>query len=112
MQPTDVYSVQVGSNNLAFESQAVNGRSRLKGIYVCGGVDTTGTSGGKVQLRDGTTNTDTARFEFQCPRGSTVTGGFFIKIPGNGILFESGIFVDAEAAVNPVTLVFQGGAAA
>ncbi len=110
MQPTDVYAVSVGTSTAAFEIQGVDGRARLKGVYVTGISAVSDTSGGKIELRNGTAVSDEVLFTFQNPICSQITGGHFIKFPGNGILFDSGIFVDAELDAGPITLLYQGGA--
>ena len=113
MQPTDVYSVTAGSDTAAsaFEGQAVNGRVRLKAIYFAG-ANAFNTAAIFLELRDGTAVTDTVLLKLACSSGSSAYASGFLRIPGNGILFANGIYLDAEAAVGPVTMVVQGGASA
>jgi len=113
MQPTDVYSVTAGSDTAAnaFEGQAVNGRARLKSIYF-GGSAGVNNAAALFELRDGTAVTDTVLLKLACSGGSEVYAAGFFRIPGNGILFANGIYLDAEAEVGPVTMVVQGGAPA
>jgi hypothetical protein len=99
MSSSNIQSVQVTDT-----AQAVNGRSRLAGVYFVSTATAatltfkTGGSGG------------TANFTITSPAAA---GAFDFLIPDMGILFADGIHVTfSGAGVTSVTLLFEGGAAA
>ena len=87
------------------DASAVVGRSRLKGIYF-----TNTATASSFTLRNGTTGSDTALITITTP---AVAGAQDLLLPEDGMLFDSGIYVDVnDANVTSVTLLFEGGAAA
>jgi hypothetical protein len=89
----------------------VNGRTRLKGVIVCGnGNDADG--GSNIKLYNGTSATGTPLLEMEAGDYSEYGGTQMLPIPGNGILFDSGIYMVKEYNVTGVvslSITFQGG---
>ena len=114
MQPTDVYSVVFGDGERGSvqQGQAVNGRARLKALYMQGVANYNTYADGLIQIRNGTSVSGDALLKLMLPEGSGYCCNKYFKIPGNGILFDSGIFCDIEENVGSITLVVQGGASA
>ena len=78
----DVKSVQ-----LSADGQAVNYRTRVKAIY---GV--AGASVGSVKFHDGTGTSGPLLINIDTPAGTG--NNFYMMIPGEGVLFETGVYVD------------------
>ena len=106
MQPTGVQNVKVSSD----AAQMVDGRTRLKGYILSGG--STSAADGNVKFYNGDSALDPLGLEVNMGSYVTYQGNTLVNIPGNGILFDSGIFVDLEDNVGPLTLLVQGGEAA
>ena len=99
------FSSDVKAVTKTADASAVVGRTRLQGLYF-----TNTATGSSFTLKDGTTTSGTARLTITTPASA---GGQDIMIPNDGILFESGIYIDVEDAnVTSVTLLFCGGAPA
>ena len=81
---TDVKSATLSSSNTAF-----GGPARAKAIYIAY-TATTGT----VYLKDGGSG-GTAKFEFNAP---AVDGAIYMLFPGEGIRFETNLFVTINTA--------------
>lgn len=87
------------------DASAIVGRTRVQGLYF-----TNSATGSSFVLRDGTTSAGTAIMTITTPASA---GGQDIMIPNDGVLFETGVYIDvADANVTSVTLFFVGGAAA
>lgn len=87
------------------DASAIVGRTRVQGLYF-----TNSATGSSFVLRDGTTSAGTAIMTITTPAAA---GGQDIMIPNDGVLFETGVYIDvADANVTSVTLFFVGGAAA
>ncbi len=96
---SDVQSVQKTDT-----ATAVNGRTRLQGLYFTN----TGTAA-TLTFRSGG-GSGTVKLTVNTPAAA---GAQDLMIPDNGILFENGIHVTfSSAEVTSVTLLFVGGAAA
>ena len=87
------------------DAAAISGRTRLQGVYyTC-----TGTAS-SFALKNGSTDAGAALLTINTPAAA---GAYDLIIPDDGILFDSGIYVDVgDAEVTSVTLLFVGGAAA
>ena len=109
MQPTGVQNVKKGTTAVD-AVRMVNGRTRLKG-YILSGEGTT--NNGYAKFYNGTGNGDPLLLEAFLGAYSYLQGNALVNIPGNGILFDSGIYVEMTAdVVLCVSIIFQGGAAA
>lgn len=85
-------------------AQAVNGRSRLLGVYF-----TNTATASSVSFKDGGSS-GVARLTLATPASA---GSQDLIIPDMGILFDDGIYITfGSAEVTSVTLLFEGGAAA
>ncbi|MBF86102.1 MAG: hypothetical protein CL489_16740 [Acidobacteria bacterium] len=112
MLPTHIQSVKKGTAAVD-DVQMVNGRTRLKGVIVCSTALAAG--GTNVKLYNGTDDTGTIGLELEYTVWSVYGGTQMIPIPGNGILFDAGIFLSKDystAGIVSVTAIFQGGEAA
>lgn len=99
MSSSNIQSVQKTTS-----VKAVNGRTRLLGVYF----SHTATPA-TLTLKNGS-NSGTARLTMTTPASA---GSQDLIIPDAGILFEDGIFISLSAAdITSVTLLFEGGAAA
>ena len=106
MQQTGVQNVKVSSD----AAQMVNGRTRLKGFILSGG--STSSTFGNVKFYNGTGTGDPLGLEVNLGPWSIYQGNTLVNIPGNGILFDSGIYlVKTASVVLCVSIIFQGGAA-
>ena len=74
------------------------GRTRLKGILFLG----SGTAG-DVIFRDGSSS-GTVKLQFNLPANSNNTVGF--TVPGEGILFDTGIYVSQPGASTSMTIFY------
>jgi len=84
------------------DASAVVGRCRLYGIYF-----TNTATGSSFALKDGTTSGGTALVTINTPAAA---GAQDLFIPDEGVLFETGIFIDVnDVNVTSVTLFFEGG---
>jgi len=89
----------------AATGQAINGRSRVCGLYF-----THGTGGPSViEFYDGTADTDPLLMSLS---STTVADSQNFVIPDQGILFKDGVYVKFGATILSVTVLFEGGAAA
>jgi hypothetical protein len=86
---TDVLASAVRTTDGVMNDQAGNaiGRCRVKGIYI---VPAAGA--GSVVFRDGATVSGTSKITVNTITGSTSTN--WILMPGEGLLFQNGIFAD------------------
>lgn len=99
MSNSNIKSVQKTTS-----AQAVNGRSRLLGVYF-----TNTATASSVTLKDGGSS-GVARLTLATPASA---GSQDLIIPDVGILFDDGIYITfGSAEVTSVTLLFEGGAAA
>ncbi len=99
MSNSNIQSVQKTTS-----AQAVNGRTRLLGVYFTG----TATPA-TLTLKSGGAS-GTAKLTLTSPAAA---GSQDLIIPDAGILFESGIHIGLSSAeITSVTLLFEGGAAA
>ena len=89
------YDVQ--STRLTVDGQAVNYRVRVKAVYGLAGA-----SAGSVKFYNGTDATGTLLLEIDTPAGTANT---FLPIPGEGILFTTGVYVDVTN-ITGVTIVY------
>jgi len=86
------------------DAHAIAGRTRVAGIYF-----TNTATAGTVTLRNGSTVGSTALLTLTT---AAVAGATDILLPDQGILFDSGVFIDVSGVeVTSVTLFFYGGAA-
>ena len=87
------------------DGQAISGRTRVQGVYY-----TCTATASSFDLRNGTGNTDTSLLSINSPAAA---GAYDLIIPDDGILFDSGVYVDvADGNVESVTVLFVGGAPA
>ena len=77
----------VQSTRLTADGQAVNYRVRVKTVYGLAGA-----SAGSVKFYNGTDATGTLLLDIDTPAGTANT--FLVPIPGEGILFTTGVYVD------------------
>jgi hypothetical protein len=97
-------SSNIQSVRKATSTTAVNGRTRLLGVYF-----THTATPATLTLKDGGTG-GTARLTLTSPASA---GSQDLIIPDAGILFTDSIYVDLSSAeITSVTLLFEGGAAA
>ena len=82
---TDVKSVHLTS-----DGQAVGYRTRVKAVYGLAGA-----TAGTVKLYDGTDATGELLLTMDTPAGTGNT--FYTLIPGEGILFRTGVYVDVTS---------------
>ena len=106
MQPTGVQNVKVSSD----AAQMVDGRTRLKGYILSGG--STSAADGNVKFYNGDSALDPLGLEINMGSYVSYHGNTLVNIPGNGILFDSGIYLVKSTIVLCVSIIFQGGAAA
>jgi hypothetical protein len=90
------YDVQ--STRLTADGQAVDYRVRVKAVYGLAGA-----SAGSVKFYDGTSVSGTLKLEIDTPAGTANT--FLLPIPGEGILFATGVYVDVTN-ITGVTIVY------
>jgi hypothetical protein len=95
MMQTDVKAAACAAND---STTAFNGRSRLKGMIIC-----TPAAGGTLTVKDGGSSGAT-KFSLVVPAGDATVAN--VLIPGEGILFETDMYVTCPAGM-PVT-VFYG----
>lgn len=87
------------------DAAAISGRTRVRGIYY-----TCSATSSSFTLKNGATGTAVALVTVNTPAAAIASD---IHVPEEGILFDSGVFIDvADANVTSVTLMFEGGAAA
>jgi hypothetical protein len=87
------------------DAAAISGRTRVRGIYY-----TCSATSSSFTLKNGATGTAVALVTVNTPAAASAND---IHVPEEGILFDSGVFIDvADANVTSVTLMFEGGAAA
>jgi hypothetical protein len=91
------------TKSIADGLQAINGRTRVQGIYYVAGA-----TAGVIKLYDGDAATDPLIVELATPDDE---GAHDIFLPDAGILFKEGVYLDFDEATS-VTLFFYGGAAA
>jgi hypothetical protein len=102
MMQTDVkVSQPLGSTNtFKVQSGEALGRTRVKAIY-----GTSGNAAGTVVMYDGSSNTAPCVMTVSTPI-ATNQGTFSILVPGEGVLFENGIY--AELTSVDSVMVFYG----
>jgi len=88
----------VQSMRLTADGQAVDYRVRVKAVYGLAGA-----SAGSVKFYDGTDATGALKLEIDTPAGTANT--FLLPIPGEGILFATGVYVDVTN-ITGVTIVY------
>jgi len=88
----------VKSTRLTADGQAVASRTRVKTVYGLAGA-----SAGSVKFYDGTDNTGPLLLDVDTPAGTANT--FLLPIPGEGILFTTGVYVDVTN-ITGVTIVY------
>lgn len=99
MSNSNIQSVQKATS-----AQAVDGRSRLLGVYF-----THSATPATLTLKSGGSG-GTAKLALTSPASA---GSQDLIIPDVGILFTDGIYIDVSSAeITSVTLLFEGGAAA
>lgn len=89
----DVKSVRITD-----DGQALNYRVRVKGIYGLGG-----TGVGSVKLYNGTSASGTPLIWLDT--AASTSGPFISVIPGEGVLFDNGVYVDVTD-VTGVTIYY------
>jgi hypothetical protein len=99
MMQTDVKSAHA-SGTVSTAMYAAS--TRLKGLLVSGVVSTAAT----VKFFDGTSASGTVMLEFDIV-SNTNPIPLSVPIPGEGILFRTGIFVTTSAAITTLT-IFHG----
>jgi hypothetical protein len=98
------FASNISSVSKTATAQAVNGRSRLAGLYF-----THSATPATLTLKSGGTG-GTALFTLTSP---ATAGSQDMIIPDNGILFTDGIHLTLSSTeITSVTLLFVGGAAA
>ena len=95
MMQTDVSAAYVTSSGSAINAN----RTRLKGIYV------NASGAATVVLTDGTSS-GFQQFKIDIPASATANP-VYINIPGEGVLFLNGIYVNTLTGINSIT-VFYG----
>ena len=100
MSASNIYAVYKTATG-----QAVNGRTRMNGLYFTHG------AGGPslIQFYDGDSDTDPLIMTLSI---TTVADSQNFVIPEQGLLFTTGMYVKFGATVLSVTVLFEGGAAA
>ena len=88
----------VKSTRLTADGQAVAYRTRVKTVYGLAGA-----SAGSVKFYNGTDNTGALLLDVDTPAGTANT--FLLPIPGEGILFTTGVYVDVTN-ITGVTIVY------
>ena len=88
----------VKSVRLSADGQAVGYRTRVKAVYGLAGA-----SVGSVKFYDGTDTTGELLLDLDSPAGTANT--FFVIMPGEGILFRTGVYVDLTNATG-VTVIY------
>jgi hypothetical protein len=90
----------VKSNHLNAAGSVVSGRNRLKGFSIC----PTASTACAVQFRDGSA---TGPILCEVDVGSnTNPNSFYVLIPGEGILFQTSIYLTLSASVVGVTAFY------
>ncbi|CAB4169479.1 hypothetical protein UFOVP1302_18 [uncultured Caudovirales phage] len=99
MMQTDVLASAVRTTDGVMNDQAGNaiGRCRVKGVYIV-----PSSLAGSVILKDGSTAGSTNKITINTIAGSTSTA--WILMPGEGLLFQSGIFADLTDAASVMVL--------
>jgi hypothetical protein len=100
MSASNVYTVYKTATG-----QAINGRTRVCGLYFTHGAAGPST----VQFYDGDADTDPLLMTLS---STTVADSQNFVIPEQGILFQTGVYVKFGATITSITLLFEGGAAA
>tara|TARA_Y100000590_G_scaffold335374_2_gene381758 strand:- start:421 stop:780 length:360 start_codon:yes stop_codon:yes gene_type:complete len=114
---TGVNSVYIAAPSSPYQALGVTGNCRLKGLFVVpkGAAATTAFYSSAIALHDSTTS-DSGALKLTLgygPQEGAYSDVFkWVPIPGNGILFDNGIWVDfgvpsADAASEGVQLVYQ-----
>jgi hypothetical protein len=88
----------VKSVRLTADGQAVNYRTRVKAVYGLAGA-----SAGSVKFYDGTGTTGELLLDMDTPAGTG--NNFYVLIPGEGILFRTGVYVDVTN-ITGVTVIY------
>ena len=98
------FASDVQAKTLTATDDAVNGRTRVQGVYY-----TCGATASMVTLRTGGA-AGTVILEIRTPAAA---GAYDLIIPDGGVLFTNGVHVTfADANVLSTTVLFVGGAAA
>jgi hypothetical protein len=98
------FASDVQAKTLTATDDAVNGRTRVQGVYY-----TCGATASMVTLRTGGA-AGTVILELRTPAAA---GAYDLIIPDGGVLFTNGVHVTfADANVLSTTVLFVGGAAA
>ena len=106
MEPTSV----VCSYTTGTSKQLAVGRSRLKEVFIEGALS--GDALRYTRFYDGTAiSADQLKLEIYFGSYYRAENGNAIVIPGNGMLFENGIFMSFDTLdIDSVTILFNGGA--
>ncbi len=105
-----------GSLSSPYKTQLTKGRCVLHGIWMSSDGATSGIGASAPQIKFSTGN-DYADIRCQItspvsPGGSHYASGTTFDIPGDGILFEDGIYFEGLSSTKQVTVFFSGGAKA
>lgn len=86
---TNVLASQARTDDGVLNNYAGNaiGRCRVKGIYIVPGA-----SAGSVAFKDGSTGSDTTKVTINTV--ASATQPTYMLLPGEGILFDNGVYVD------------------
>jgi len=100
MSASNIFSVYKAASG-----QAINGRTRVCGLYF------THSAGGPstIDFHNGDADTDPVLMKVS---STTVADSQNFVIPDQGLLFTDGVYVKFGATVLSVTILFEGGAAA
>ena len=85
--------------------QAINGRTRVCGLYFSHGAGGPST----IEFYDGDADTDPLVMKIS---STTVADSQNFVIPDQGMLFKNGVFVKFGATITSATVLYEGGAAA
>lgn len=85
--------------------QAIDGRSRVCGVYFTHGAGGPST----LEFYDGNADTDPKLMTLS---STSVADSQNFVIPDQGILFKDGLYLKFGATITSVTVLFEGGAAA
>jgi len=88
------------------ESQMVTGPARLKSFYFS--LDDISSTDTGLRFRNGTTVSGEILLEVPGTVSSAYTNYSWYLIPGNGIRFDTGIFVEMDGGVSDVSIIYQG----
>ncbi len=88
----------VRSVRLTADGQAVNYRTRVKAVYGLAGA-----TAGSVKFYDGTSTSGELLLDMDTPAGTA--NSFYLLLPGEGILFETGGYVDVTD-ITGVTVIY------